>query len=131
MNKTLRTLIVLVLSLAIVGAVSLVVEDSRDKTVAARLRTVALKLSDGCPKPINEYTQLEKVKAGPGKLLAYYYLVNLDNFENFNFEAIKAEVETNYRTHELMKYMRDNEVTLRYVYSHPKGDRPVFQFEVR
>jgi hypothetical protein len=85
----------------------------------------ASELNKSCPFMVDEETRLDNTISLPDKIFQYNYtLVNLQ-IEDIDIDAMVSYLEpgliNNVRTNPDMKYQRDSEVTLAYVYKDRDG----------
>ena len=79
-----------------------------------------------CPLVIDEATRLDSTAAGPGKRFTYLYTITSDDLESIIDPTFLADMRLNLtnsiRTSSDMKYMREQEVTLVYIYRNEDGE---------
>lgn len=91
----------------------------------------AEELNKSCPIMVDEFTKMDNAIALPGKIFQYNYTVFGFTREEVDTIAFKANMEpqiiNNIRTNPDMKFIRDNEATLRYYY---KGETGAYWFKI-
>lgn len=92
--------------------------------IDSQLRKVAKEGNEECPKMLDQWTRLDSCVAYPNKNYKYYHTIVSDGVI-----LDKAKFETNFkpviisiiRTNPAMKFLKENEVTLHYMYTDEAG----------
>lgn len=99
------------------------------------LKDMAARLNSKCPVMIDSITRLDSVSLPNGNTFQYNYTLSIakeDSLYNGNAtkQLIKSNAQENLNSNPEMNYMRDNFVSLKYIYK-DKNDKQLFDFTIQ